>query len=333
MLCPAPPALPARRECGRVATNACAPRSRRRLFLAVVCMIVAASKMAAPTAGPSRFTVVPASTSIHQDWQIECEHGVEALAARIPLAHIQSLSTPPESTPIFQPEHFRTTRPCFDGTSCFRAVRDDFATPEEIADLWRGVEEHYQRKGATDGEMYVGIQAGYFRHGLLGNITARMAGFLEDEMGARGVVVSHTNSRGEWRFRQNVSQGHSHAQQRREQLLRGEFSRRRGHIDAARPIYWHYTCLLYIGDHDAQRFAGGETLLIDKVNTRGQVRGGLLVEPRRGRLLAFSSGSENVHTALEATHGFRSLIQVWFKCEPRKRDSTSLPPPPLRVEL
>ena len=37
-------------------------------------------------------------------------------------------------------------------------------------------------------------------HDLLANITSRMARYLEDEMGARGVKVSHLNSRGEWRY-------------------------------------------------------------------------------------------------------------------------------------
>lgn len=43
-------------------------------------------------------------------------------------------------------------------------------------------------------------------------------------------------------------------------------ARQGGHIDAARPTEWHYTCLLYVGQHEPDRFAGGETLLIDRVS-------------------------------------------------------------------
>lgn len=50
------------------------------------------------------------------------------------------------------------------------------------------------------------------------------------------------------------------------------------------------------------------------MSAKGYVTAGMLVEPRRGRLLAFSSGSENVHAALQATHGYRALIQVWWGC-------------------
>ena len=131
---------------------------------------------------------------------------------------------------------------------------------------------------------------------------------------SKGVQVSHTNSRGEWAFLKNHTAGVADAQARQDELLRGEFTRRYGHIDAARPVLWHYTCLLYVGEHHPSQFAGGETLLIDSVDHRtGRVRRGLLVEPRRGRLLAFSSGAENVHSALEATFGYRSLIQMVFQ--------------------
>lgn len=263
------------------------------------------------------FAVVPASEVVHQDWPVACEHGTAALEKRIPLRWIQSLDSRPEQTPIFHEKNWRTTRPCFDGTPCFRAVRDDFATPEELHELWRGIEPQYGRQN-DNGEHFIGIQDSFFRRGLLPNITGRMARFLETEMGARGVVVSHTNSRGEWRFHSNLTRGREQADGRRSQMQRGTYRGRRGHIDAARPVEWHYTCLLYVGEHEPERFAGGETVLVDTVDTRGHLVGGLVVEPRRGRLLAFTSGSENVHTALEATYGYRGIMQIWFACLPRK---------------
>ena len=278
---------------------------------------MSASASAAPQLS---VTVVPSISDVNQDWNITCTHTSSQLDARIPLRFIHALQTGEEVAPIFQPHNFRTTRPCFQGTRCFRAVRDNFINQDEAEEMLRGLKSVYDRpKGQKVGEHFVSIHAKLFPAGFLDNITSRMKTFLEDEMGAVGVRVSHTNSRGEWAFQNNLTAGIAEAGERQEQLLSGAFSRRRGHIDAARPVYWHYTCLLYVGEHGASQFAGGETLLIDEVERRhGNVRSGLLVEPRRGRLLAFSSGAENVHTALEATYGFRSLIQVWFSCEPKK---------------
>ena len=288
----------------------------------------------AAIAGNNRVEIVPANQTTYRDWDTNCEHGVDALTQRIPLKSVFALDYPaPEQTAVFQPKNYRTTRACFEGTRCFRAVRDDFATEYETSALFRGLEPHYERGNGTNGERFISINKGYFAAGLLQNITDRMAHFLEAEMGARGVHVSHTNSRGEWRLKGSLSAGRASALRRQQELQQGKFNGRHGHIDAARPTNWHYTCLLYVGDHGADRFAGGETLLIDEVEhgMSSRVRAGLLVEPRRGRLLAFSSGSENVHTALEATHGYRSLIQVWFGCSPYKRQEPSEADP--RVEL
>ena len=279
--------------------------------------------------------IVPASTyhPTTTTWPLKCEHTAEELNKRIPLDQLQAVSPNPLETPFLLPQNYRTTRACFEGTSCFRAVRDDFVSLEEAQLLWQGLVPNYGReksKSPQNGELYMGIQENYFPAGLLNNITSRMKFFLESEMGARGVKVSHTNSRGEWRFlKGNATAGHESAARRQKELLEGRFTRRHGHVDSARPTNWHYTCLLYVGEHDPDKFAGGETLLIDEVSKTGAVKRGLLVEPRRQRLLAFTSGAENVHTALEATYGFRSLMQIWFSCEPHKRPVGDTP----RVEL
>ena len=220
----------------------------------------------AAIAGNNGVEIVPANQTTYRDWDTNCEHGVDALTQRIPLKSVFALDYPaPEQTAVFQPKNYRTTRACFEGTRCFRAVRDDFATEYETSALFRGLEPHYERGNGTNGERFISINKGYFAAGLLQNITDRMAHFLEAEMGARGVHVSHTNSRGEWRLKGSLSAGRASALRRQQELQQGKFNGRHGHIDAARPTNWHYTCLLYVGDHGADRFAGGETLLIDEV--------------------------------------------------------------------
>mmetsp|Transcript_15019 Transcript_15019/g.29290 ORF Transcript_15019/g.29290 Transcript_15019/m.29290 type:complete len:196 (+) Transcript_15019:664-1251(+) len=41
---------------------------------------------------------------------------------------------------------------------------------------------------------------------------------------------------------------------------------------------------------------------------------GLVVEPRRGRLLLFSGGGENYHAPLAVVRGRRTTLHVWFRC-------------------
>ena len=263
---------------------------------------------------------------VRSSWEVDCEHSVDDLVRRIPLRHLQALDRDAGHTPIFLSKNFRSNRACF-VPRCFRAVVDDFASREETHALWSHLEPQYGRPHAeevtrgrsshTSGEHFIGITAAMFPAGLLHNITSRMAAYLEQEHGARGLYVSHTNSRGEWRFYQNASRGREAARRRQAELIEGRLVKH-GHIDAARPTTWHYTCLLYIGEHEPEHFAGGETLLIDEVErSSGTVRAGTLVEARRGRMLAFSSGAENVHAALEATYGYRAIMQIWFGCDER----------------
>ena len=42
--------------------------------------------------------------------------------------------------------------------------------------------------------------------------------------------------------------------------------------------------------------------------------GGLVVEPRRGRLVLFSGGGENYHAPPAVTRGRRTTFHAWFKC-------------------
>lgn len=221
---------------------------------------------------------------VRKSWAVECEHGMEPLAKRIPMTLMSALNYPsPERTPIFWPENFRTERKCF-VPRCFRAVVDDFATEAETQVLWTRLEPEYKRPTANasrtsnasrnrgphgehaDGEHFISVTADRFPAGLLENITSRMAAYLETEHGATGVYVSQTNSRGEWRFKGDLANGREEAALRQAKLRQGEPVMVRGHIDAARPTNWLYSCLLYIGEHDRDRFAGGETLIIDRAN-------------------------------------------------------------------
>ena len=95
--------------------------------------------------------------------------------------------------------------------------------------------------------------------------------------------------------------------------------------------------MLFLGDEegDLTPLRGGELGLVDALEVgleagggeRGgehggsgwggdaQLAAGVLVEPRRGRLVLFSGGGENYHAPLPVAQGRRTSFQVWFGCD------------------
>jgi len=59
--------------------------------------------------------------------------------------------------------------------------------------------------------------------------------------------------------------------------------------------------------------AGGETGIADELDAEGLVEG-IVVEPKRGRLLLFSGGGENYHAPMDVRRGRRAAWHAWFTC-------------------
>lgn len=83
------------------------------------------------------------------------------------------------------------------------------------------------------------------------------------------------------------------------------------HVDKEQYGSFHYTSLLYLADYNAD-FGGGRLVFVDGV------RGNATVEPRKGRVLAFTSGSENPHFVEKVDKGVRYALTVSFSCDPLK---------------
>ena len=122
------------------------------------------------------------------------------------------------------------------------------------------------------------------------------------------------------------------------------------HADYFESKLYVYTAILY--DEQPEDLIGGETALVDflllnkddgstavekvmfglqsdtgvKKNTAKQtlenaatqplkLTSGMVVEPKPGRLVLFSSGGENFHAPLEVMRGKRPTFHFWFKCK------------------
>ncbi|CAL7939550.1 unnamed protein product [Xylocopa violacea] len=81
------------------------------------------------------------------------------------------------------------------------------------------------------------------------------------------------------------------------------------HVDKETYESFHYTTLLYLNDY-GRDFEGGRFIFNDQNNVK------TIVEPRKGRVSMFTSGSENVHAVEKVQSGTRYALTVSFTCDP-----------------
>ncbi|KAJ8688224.1 hypothetical protein QAD02_024019 [Eretmocerus hayati] len=82
------------------------------------------------------------------------------------------------------------------------------------------------------------------------------------------------------------------------------------HVDKETYESFHYTSLLYLSDH-GRDFQGGRFIFLDNNSVNSTI------EPRKGRVSIFTSGSENLHAVERVTSGERYALTVSFTCDKR----------------
>ncbi|EFN82412.1 2-oxoglutarate and iron-dependent oxygenase domain-containing protein 3 [Harpegnathos saltator] len=79
------------------------------------------------------------------------------------------------------------------------------------------------------------------------------------------------------------------------------------HVDKETYESFYYTSLVYLNDYDKD-FEGGRFVFMDKyVNST--------IEPRKGRVSIFTSGSENLHLVEKVKSGTRYALTISFTCD------------------
>ncbi|XP_033350688.1 2-oxoglutarate and iron-dependent oxygenase domain-containing protein 3-like [Bombus vosnesenskii] len=81
------------------------------------------------------------------------------------------------------------------------------------------------------------------------------------------------------------------------------------HVDKETYEFFHYTTLLYLSDF-GRDFEGGRFMFVDKNNVK------TVIEPRKGRVSMFTSGSENLHEVERVQSGTRYALTISFTCDP-----------------
>lgn len=82
------------------------------------------------------------------------------------------------------------------------------------------------------------------------------------------------------------------------------------HVDKSNTAHYDYSGLVYLSDYNTD-FKGG---LFGFIDGKRKIK----VEPKKGRLLMFTAGSENLHRAYKVRSGKRYVMSMWFTCNKQR---------------
>ena len=207
--------------------------------------------------------------------------------------------------------------------NCLRKVIDDAFTSENVKDLQRIASKAITLRADIGGPTIVDINTGYIRDGNgLDNLFERADPvYTEDDFETYGKIIrqlkqhvmesfeltelyftaptfiTRLDGRPSWQA-QEIHDEYWHV-----------------HADMNNTKHYHYSGLLYMSTYN-EDFTGGRLHFVDRFNHSKSVE---VVEPKAGRVVIFSSGSENSHFVERVTSGQRFVLAFWFTCTPSKQ--------------
>ena len=253
--------------------------------------------------------LIPVSPAVPADaprrWAVECE----------PLLYGLGLPEVPQCTPLAPSAD--AARPM----GCGRVVRDHFLDEDEQTALITTVERTMRglfHQGAQTSFAPEAKSAarhmGAAGHALFASVLQRVRRTLESDFGVARLYSAGSLLTRIWadervpRDGMDVEPGHRYDNP---------------HVDKANRASYDYSALLYLNSHchadpgapracDYDRpmqpdFDGGRFVWVDEGSD-------LVVEPRAGRLLTFSGGTENLHHGSKVLNGTRYVLGFWFTC-------------------
>jgi hypothetical protein len=254
-------------------------------------------------------TLIPVSPAVPADaphrWEVECE----------PLLYGLGLPAVPRCTPLAPSAD--AARPM----ACGRVMRDHFLDENEQTALITTVERTMRglfHQGAQTSFAPEAKSAarhmGAAGHALFASVLQRVRRTLESDFGVARLYSAGSLLTRIWadervpRDGMDVEPGHRYDNP---------------HVDKANRASYDYSALLYLNSHchadpgapracDYDRperpdFDGGRFVWVDEGSD-------LVVEPRAGRLLTFSGGTENLHHGSKVLNGTRYVLGFWFTC-------------------
>ena len=154
-----------------------------------------------------------------------------------------------------------------------------------------------------------------------GALMGQIRRLIEDEFGVGALVLSDSRRRTyapQTRSGPSLALGGS--QMSRSPSIHEEPWWPEVHADYYESARFAFSSVLYLGEEadDPTPRVGGQTGIADALRLEADgskiLERGVIVEPRRGRLLLFSGGGENYHSPQPVLAGRRTTLHAWFSC-------------------
>lgn len=205
--------------------------------------------------------------------------------------------------------------------SCDRVVVDGLFSLEDVEALRSIATKGMATREEVGGPTILDLNTGYIRDstGLENLFYTRQGLFTAKEFEVYGAIIARLKAFVEDSFATEVFftaptfitrlDGRQHWQP---QGIHDEYWHT--HADMESTQHYHYSGLLYLSDYESDFTGGRLHILGEDRETVEQV-----VEPRRGRVVMFTSGWENPHFVERLLGGQRFVLSFWFTCDKNKQ--------------
>ena len=219
-------------------------------------------------------------------------------------------------------------------TTCRRKVVDGIFSGDDIDALLEIAKKGLdKREGVRGGPSIVDINTGYIRdsNGLVNMFASDESVYTSEDFRVYGSIIKRLKEEVESTFENVVTyftaptfitrlDGNSSWEP---QEPHDEYWH--AHSDMANTAHYFYSGLLYLSDFEVD-FTGGRFLFLSHNSSSGDdvyvpdddYTVDSVVEPRRGRVVVFTAGEENMHRVERVTSGERFVLSFWFTCDQRK---------------
>ncbi len=200
---------------------------------------------------------------------------------------------------------------------CGRFVADDLVSERDAHDLLQLAKRGLAKGGSEGGASILDLHSGALSKGqnfvniykmhpdlfglgdfkLYNEVKDRVRRAIEEHFGVNGLKLSHPTFFSRLTAKEAVTPHDEYWHE---------------HVDKDTYPSFHFTSLLYLTDKNVD-FEGGGFVFVqseDRINRT--------VEPRVGRVSAFTSGPENRHHVQKVTSGTRYALTMGFTCDPEK---------------
>lgn len=248
----------------------------------------------------------------------------------------------PLEKPAFYPRKCGRGDPlrlCGVDARCGRYMEDDFLSPAEVSGLMDMMKVGFESSTIAAGPAILDVDTGYLRDTSLRNVYPA-ANFSAEQFTLYGSVFERIRVRLKQVF--HLNQLYLTAPTFVARLRGGDDWQPTSphdeyyhpHVDADNAPHYTFSGLVYLSTEGVD-FTGGNFSFMTGIKEEeaghepsphvvlsdiyGRVADTHVIAPRAGRLLLFSSSTENLHRVARVASGDRFTFSMWYTCDPKRQ--------------